>query len=35
MQTNVAGEITAREGPRGFLLLQGVEPGIDEILKNL
>lgn len=35
MQTNIAGEITAREGPRGFLLLQGVEPGIDEILKNL
>jgi glutamyl-tRNA(Gln) amidotransferase subunit D len=35
MQSNVAGEITAREGPRGFLLLQGVEPGIDEILKNL
>jgi glutamyl-tRNA(Gln) amidotransferase subunit D len=35
MQSNVAGEITAREGPRGFMLLQGVEPGIDKILKNL
>jgi glutamyl-tRNA(Gln) amidotransferase subunit D len=35
MQTNMAGEITAREGPRGFLLLQGVEPGIEQILKNL
>ena len=35
MQTNIAGEITAREGPRGFMLLQGVEPGIDKILKNL
>ena len=35
MQTNMAGEITAREGPRGFLLLQGIEPGIDKILKNL
>lgn len=35
MQTNIAGEITAREGPRGFLILQGVEPGIEHILKNL
>jgi glutamyl-tRNA(Gln) amidotransferase subunit D len=35
MQTNMAGEITAREGPRGFLLLQGIEPGINKILKNL
>jgi len=35
MQTNIAGEITQREGPRGFLLLQGIEPGIDRILKNL
>jgi len=35
MQTNMAGEITAREGPRGFLLLQGMEPGIDKVLKNL
>jgi len=35
MQTNMAGEITAREGPRGFLLLQGIEPGIGKILKNL
>jgi len=35
MQTNIAGEITEREGPRGFLLLQGVEPGINKILENL
>jgi glutamyl-tRNA(Gln) amidotransferase subunit D len=35
MQTNIAGEITAREGPRGFMLLQGIEPGIDDVLKNL
>jgi glutamyl-tRNA(Gln) amidotransferase subunit D len=35
MQSNIAGETTAREGPRGFLLFQGVEPGIDKILKNL
>jgi glutamyl-tRNA(Gln) amidotransferase subunit D len=35
MQTPLAGEITSREGPRGFMLLQGIEPGIDEILKNL
>lgn len=35
MQTPVAGEITNRETVRGFMHLQGVEPGIDEILKNL
>jgi glutamyl-tRNA(Gln) amidotransferase subunit D len=35
MQTPLAGEITSREGPRGFMLLQGIEHGIDEILKNL
>ena len=35
MQTPVAGEITYRETVRGFMHLQGVEPGIDEILKNL
>jgi glutamyl-tRNA(Gln) amidotransferase subunit D len=35
MQTNIAGEITQREGPRGFLLLQGIEHGIEEILRNL
>jgi glutamyl-tRNA(Gln) amidotransferase subunit D len=35
MQTPVAGEITPRESERGFLLLQGIEPGIDQILKNL
>jgi len=35
MQTNIAGEITQREGPRGFLLLQGIEPGVKAILRNL
>jgi glutamyl-tRNA(Gln) amidotransferase subunit D len=35
MQTNIAGEITQREGPKGFLLLQGIEPGMGEILRNL
>jgi len=35
MQTNIAGEITSREGPRGFLLLQGIEPGVDKVLRNL
>jgi len=35
MQTNIAGEITQREGPKGFLLLQGVEPNIDKILEQL
>jgi hypothetical protein len=33
--TNIAGEITAREGPKGFMLLQGIEPGIEEVLHNL
>jgi len=35
MQTPIAGEITTREGPRGFMLLQGIEPGADEAMKNL
>ena len=35
MRTNVAGEITKRESPRGFMLHQGTEQGIDQILKNL
>jgi hypothetical protein len=35
MQTSIAGEMTARGGPRGFMLLQGIEPGIDKILKRL
>jgi len=35
MQTPIAGEITSRESPKGFMILQGVEPGIDEILKKL
>ena len=35
MRTPVAGEISLRETRRGFMLLQGVEPGIDEVLKKL
>lgn len=35
MQKNIAGEITAREGPRGFLLLQGIEEGIDDMLRKM
>jgi len=35
MQTSIAGEITMREGPRGFMLLQGIEPSIDKILGKL
>ncbi len=35
MLTPIAGEITNRESPRGFMLMQGTEPGIDNILKNL
>lgn len=35
MQTNISGEITQREGPSGFMLLQGIELGIDKILQNL
>src|SRR5512136_2448345 len=34
MQTPLSGEITAREGPRGFMLLQGIETGVDEMLKK-
>ncbi|MFW9851839.1 MAG: Glu-tRNA(Gln) amidotransferase subunit GatD [Candidatus Thorarchaeota archaeon] len=35
MLTPIAGEITSRESPRGFMLMQGIEHGIDAILKNL
>ena len=35
IQTPVAGEITPKEGPRGYLLMQGIERGIDEFLKHL
>lgn len=35
MQTSIAGEITDREGPRGFMLLQGIEEGLDQVLKKL
>jgi len=33
MTTNIAGEITRRELNKGYLLMQGIEPGIDEVLK--
>ena len=33
MTTNIAGEITTRELNKGYLLMQGIEPGIDEMLK--
>ncbi len=35
MLTNIAGEITKRESPRGFMIHQGTEPGIDHMLRNL
>jgi glutamyl-tRNA(Gln) amidotransferase subunit D len=35
MLTPIAGEITNRESPKGFMLMQSTEPGIDDILKNL
>jgi len=34
MQTNMRGEIIMREPNKGYLILQGVEPGIDSILKK-
>ncbi|MFW9924582.1 MAG: Glu-tRNA(Gln) amidotransferase subunit GatD [Candidatus Thorarchaeota archaeon] len=33
MQTNLAGEITNRELNKGYLLMQGIEPGLDQLLK--
>jgi hypothetical protein len=33
MQANLVGENPAREPPTGFLVLQGVEPGIEHVLK--
>ncbi len=33
MQTNLVGENPEREPPTGFLVLQGVEPGIEYVLK--
>ncbi|MHA1303131.1 MAG: Glu-tRNA(Gln) amidotransferase subunit GatD [Candidatus Heimdallarchaeaceae archaeon] len=35
IQTPIAGEITPKETPRGYLLLQGIEEGIDEYLRKL
>lgn len=33
MTTNIAGEITDRELNKGYMLMQGVEPGLNDILK--
>ncbi|NHJ88095.1 MAG: Glu-tRNA(Gln) amidotransferase subunit GatD [Asgard group archaeon] len=33
MTTNIAGEITNRELNKGYMLMQGIEPGLDEMLK--
>ncbi len=35
MQTPIAGEITPKETPRGYLLMQGIEKGIEQYLKEL
>lgn len=35
MQTNLAGEITQRETPFGFSVLQGVEPGIKNLFESI
>ncbi len=35
MQTNLRGEIISREPNSGYLLYQGIEPGLREILKKL
>ena len=33
MTTNIAGEITNKEPNKGYLLMQGIEPGIADLLK--
>lgn len=33
MTTNIAGEITDRELNKGYMIMQGVEPGLDDMLK--
>ncbi|NHJ84918.1 MAG: Glu-tRNA(Gln) amidotransferase subunit GatD [Asgard group archaeon] len=33
MTTNIAGEITNRELNKGYMLMQGVEPGLDDLLR--
>ena len=35
MQTNIAGELTTREGKFGFSLLQGIEPGIEKLFESI
>ena len=35
MTTNLRGEITYREPTKGYLIMQGVEPGINTLLKKL
>ena len=32
---NIAGEILDREGYNGFIVLQGVEKGVEDVLKNI
>jgi glutamyl-tRNA(Gln) amidotransferase subunit D len=35
MTTNIAGEITDRELNKGYMLMQGVEPGLDDMLRRV
>ncbi len=35
MATNLRGEITDRETTRGYLVMQGIEPGIEDLLNKL
>ncbi|MHA1518637.1 MAG: Glu-tRNA(Gln) amidotransferase subunit GatD [Promethearchaeota archaeon] len=35
MMTNLRGEITTREPNKGYLLMQGVEPGLQDMLRKL
>ncbi|MHA1969529.1 MAG: Glu-tRNA(Gln) amidotransferase subunit GatD [Candidatus Hodarchaeales archaeon] len=35
MQTNIAGEITQRETRFGFSVLQGIEPGIEDLFESI
>ncbi|MHA2019463.1 MAG: Glu-tRNA(Gln) amidotransferase subunit GatD, partial [Promethearchaeota archaeon] len=35
MQTNLRGEMVYREPNRGYLVMQGIEPGMEEMLRKL
>lgn len=35
IQTNIAGEITEKEGKFGFSVLQGIEPGIEQLFEQI